>query len=1439
MNRRRHWIRRGVPWLLAFTLIGVTGYKLVQAVSERDLVERASQLRTGNDEAGEPPDPVSAIEVLDKLLARKPRHSEALMEMSRAWVDLGAWNNAIEVLETAMESTSNVKTKVRATDMAMNILAIAKHFDEAFAMGDRLVALEPEKISHALKLGNIYNRGSADSQAQATKRFLAGGTKTMKDLRIEQQIEAYVTEIWREPDLDSLLDELLPEADAVLRQDIAEKLLTARTRFLKAYEILSGYRNFGGWNASVARAYTKALYRVGRLYDAHIEAGMALREPNLSLPHTRDFLEVQALCSVAIEDFGTAADSYERILDLYEQHTEWPPSVFVWWMYECRMKAGQFLWILNHIEDHKQQYGNDVFLRYVHSMALAMAGKTDEARLELSEPFNAVALGGKSFMPPSLRRFPERRREVGMTSFHLFNAIGDKRASQALDAVLALNPEDVEALRLRSGLNLRKGDADGAAQDAFDLLTLHRRDRGDFDLWVDASDALSVQRYGLSLEERAVAKVSQSERWYLRRGNADYAIRETLKNKRVAIPRFESLPDQLFVPGDPALTFAIVLELTQRNDVTRARQELRKLSVAFPQVQEFRYRLGRLLVRGGNFESAAEEFRRLLEDIPSDTEALDLATRTDRALGRHQQAADLINRMILEKPLEVGAVRHGQHLLEIGQADKASRLVDRLVVWTDLNLSTDILVLAGRAKLELGQLNSVSAILNTLSQHTTNSVEVALLGLDLGLVSDKRSLVDAAVNNLQRLAPELFPDQMEAIANRLLKADLLPQLRRVFPPQVTRLPAAQPALRAVARAEKALGDPTEAESLLALRENDELAMLDGFLLAAMQRRTAEAAKELRLTPGLVEQAEQLELILMVANALQGIAALRDQEPEDKLIELGLDRTLDPAALQMLDALLRIMPSFDRLDDVVPAGALSSATATWPLAGKDIERLLLLSVEAPDTARLVAENLLFLVLMGGRDFWERETQSLAEHSLLLLPDLVLPTRALARQAVASGRSLDALRLLQPLIDPEAGAPHLVDLDLFMQASRLQEHGEWGVVYAMRMLNEPGVRQLLADKLTEWGHDAQAKTLYLEILLAEPKNREALGGLLRTMISLRQDDEIVDVVDAALAAHPDDEQLRFVCADALALHRSPPPRAIELMEQLWLFFDDLPQIGEALARANQSDPERVDEILGTMIARIAARSEAGAPGERRNESQTLVRSSTAARRWGLTQRARELNELALRITPGSVRLFNELAYLELKEGNLDTARRYLQVLCVTNVTDRATAMALSKLDFQQLGRPRRAADTVRRTFHGTLPPKAVEILAAEAYLLGNPQDAIKQFHAISRSPLLSADTYLTVARIAYSAGEDAIARLLFEQVLLETDEDDPRRPRCLWLCEERLPTRKQSGARKPPQDVGQAKRVVLPSEAAVSVTSQQVATSRAADRPMAEEASSGDL
>ena len=185
---------------------------------------------------------------------------------------------------------------------------------------------------------------------------------------------------------------------------------------------------------------------------------------------------------------------------------------------------------------------------------------------------------------------------------------------------------------------------------------------------------------------------------------------------------------------DPALAWTIIRERIPRNQLERARNDLRQLTQAHPQVQEFRLQLGKLLVRQGLLESAVAEFAAILEDVPSDTEVIDLLTRIQFATGNSEEAAELVNRMILQDPLGVGAVRYGQQLLERGRASEAEELIKRLLRWPGFKPGRDLFIMSGRAFLALGELDSATAVLVTLSNQYPQNEDVALLGLEASVV---------------------------------------------------------------------------------------------------------------------------------------------------------------------------------------------------------------------------------------------------------------------------------------------------------------------------------------------------------------------------------------------------------------------------------------------------------------------------------------------------------------------------------------------------------------------------------------------------------------------------------------------------------------------------------------------------------------------------------
>jgi tetratricopeptide (TPR) repeat protein len=1381
-RRRRGWFRRLLPWALTAALAGTAGIGLVRTLGAGDPVKAAETLRKGDQAAGRRGDPIAALELLERVLADEPDNVPALFEMARAWQELRAWDNAIETLQRASDASTGIRDKVQAKAMAMSLLATADRYDDAVAVGQDIVALQPEDPVHRLRLGPVYLKGSLSAQSEMLLHFTDPAEKGMDDLRVERQVEAFVTDLWSDADAAALVVRLTPGADSVLRQQITARLEAARLRFRLADETLSGMAAYGGFEPSVARAWCQVLQRSGRLFDAHVEAGMALREAGLNVAFRRDLLDIQAQCAQALDDWAQAAAKQAEILAAYAEQGEQAPYTHLWAHYEARIHAEDWDWILAHVEADRAAWGDDEVLQWARAAALAGTERTVEARDALLEPFAAVSLGGRSLQSTSLRLYPERRRAIALLAFRLFSALADNRAGLALDAMLGLDPQDAEALRLRADLALAQGRHEAAMADAFALLVPERRDMADFQRWYTAADRLSQQRHGATLAERATRRVTDALTLQLSSDEATFTAYKALGLQKPS-GRSPMATDQLFLSVDPALTFAIVEDLVARDEVARARSELRKLSDAFPQVQEFRVRLGRLLVREGQFGYATDEFRRLLESVPGDTEALDLAIRSELALGEPQQAAAFVTRTILADPLGAGAVRYGQRLLDGGRAEQVQKLVERIVRWTEHDTRLDVLVLAARANLQLGRLDDTEAILASLVTTNPNSFDVALLGLDLGLERQQTGLVQASVAALRPVAPELFPDQLRQVATRLLDAGLHLELVAVFDDTVCALPAAQQSLRDVAQAHKALGQPQRADELLERLDDDADAVLDRFVLLCLQGLPDEAARRLRLRPSSDEGLKaRADLCLLAANALMDLRSLNDVQPLERLSLLGAPGLLGEAQAELFDALLRLLPSLTRLQDVQPAAVVDDPLSAYPHAGADVRRLVELARSDPATARRTGQDLVHLLLMQDRPFWADESRLLAEHALTLLPGLAEPARTLARRHLEQGQPREALLLLQPLLLTDAPDPE--DLRLFLEAARDFEHAEWGVALALYFEDQPQALRVLAEALADWGHPAESSQLLAKVLGQSPGDPRALQGQITVLSQLRRHDEVAGLVEQALVEHSEDRELAQACGDALAAPFRPSTRAVALMRFLWDRHPDLDQVGEALARAIADDEPLLREALERLAATAGRRAPLDDPERAATHSQALVRAARTARNSGHGELARAHHAAALRLEPGAINLYRELAFLELELGNLQEARSYLEVLSFVDTTDRDAALALAHLDFRQLGQPARAADIVRRTFTGVTPPDMVEILAAEAWLLGRPDDAINEFVKLSRSPLVSGDTYLTILRIAYAGGGADVARLVAGEALEDFAGDDPRRARVEFLLQKRL-------------------------------------------------------
>ena len=1373
--RRRSLLRRATPWLIAFTIVGTVGWFARQAslMDDDAIVERAESIRVGAPLDGVPKDPTTALDILEPLLERNPRHVQGLIQAARSYADLRDWNKATGLLDRAAEAAETTQERTSALRIAVNYLLQADLYDEAVATSERIAELNPDDPIYDLQVGVALYRGSFKSQSDVV-RTVTSPNKTGVDVAIERDIEAFVTDIWGEPDPDAFVEKLMPDLEGEPRAKLVDDIVDARTRFQRASQRMAGYGEYAGFDADVSRNYVEMLLRSGRVYEASLESAIALRQSNVPIGIQRSLLETVAECFELLDEHGHAADRYQEIVTSYGD--AWVPPRYAFKLMLERLADEDWDWILANDAANSKSFKQDILPDYLRAAALTATGDRERARVAIQDPFSIVSLG--TLMPPSVRGEPAVRREILMLAYDLFSEIGDTRAITALDGILSDAPYDHEARRLRVSQLRSRGLLEGAVADAFELLTPDRRDQADYLLWLDTATALSLQRYGATLEERADKFVSDERSLQVAAVTAAFEASQLRRGRntktRDATDRFSA-----FLPQEPALAHYVTAARIDRHDFARARVELRQLSDAYPEVQQFRYSLGRVLVREGKLEAAAGVFRELLDSVPKDTESLDLAMRIEMALGRQDEAANLVNAMILRDPLGVGAVRYGHRLLDGGYPDQADRLFERIVKLSDHDVGLDAKLIAARAALLQEDWSATEAWVAVLNEQYPQQVEVAMLALQLGLARNASGLIQAAVATLEPLAAGLFPDLMVELCKTLLDGGLYEEMLRIFDVETRTLPAVRPALRYLADAAKATGRHQEAEELLAsLGDLD--SVRDRFILLALLRQPEEAGRRLRLENYSSDIEDERDLCIAVGNALSGFRALVDPEPIAQLAELGLEDEFDPASLQLLDAALRLRPEVLHVDDVVPQGVVLAPRETYPDAGADVERLVTLARESPDEATEALDALILLLISHQRPFWERESRFLAELCLEFVPGLVVPSRILAEKLLARGEPREAIEVLKVVmqagelpIDPRT-------LELFVEATEAFGHAEWGLALVMAHPPTDPAAILLADSLAARGKPKDALDSYQAFLAAHPGDVRATIGSLRALTSLGRQAEAAVVAQRILEQRPEDHALGRACAEILCPIRRPDPEVVTTLETLRVLWPDEHIVLEALARAHRDDPGQMRAILEDLIARVTSQPvEVGTPAASERTTM-LMGAAREARKSGIVDLARTLNELALKIEPGAIIQFRELAFLELEQGNLDKARRYFEVITFVDQNDKESALALARLLFEKAGQPHVAADVIQRAYQHNMPPQAVEILAAEEFLRGQPEEALTSFAKVRNSPLITADTFLSVGRIVFASSlDDPTAVSMFEQFLLLADPEHPARPRAEYL------------------------------------------------------------
>jgi len=1387
MARKRGPLRRLIPWLLLLLLGLCVTFFVRTATEDASVVQTAHELRLGDRENDVEPDPFGAIELLLALLERDPDHFAAHEEIARAYQQIRAFEKTIEHLEQALANAPDEPKRLRTLRQLITAHTAVGEYEEATVYGERIIELQPDDLLRKLQLGDTHYRGSVAAQRELVSRYL-GNYRTQEDVELEELIEAYVTS--RRPDLEAteLASRLV--VDSQRRTHAAELMLAARDRFALARQSIAPlYYGLEGFDLSIATSYVSLLVRSGRYYEAMLEIRTALREPSAQISGARRvLLERMAECSTAVGDWAGAADAHEEIIEsMLADHLPRIPPMMVAALYEARIRAGQWDWIERAAPEDVERFYNDVYIQYAIAAAQTARGQWKKAFETILEPYTTIALGRELTMPSSVRMHPQRRKDVVQLALELFERKGDRRTHDALNYLVTSFPDDTSLRLALVDAELDANNLEAAAIEAQRLLTDDRRDRGDFDRWLSISDRLSEQRFGAGLAERAADKIAGAKRFreQLRTMRRE---RERITGDRVVQHVGPRAAVDLSTPDDPALWFTTIEALLEEGDAVEARLQLRKLASEFPEVNEFRFRLGRLLVRDGLLEAALEEFLVLLDKLPQDSEVLDLAMRTMRALDREEEAARLVSELVLADPLGLGAVRYGHELLDKGRPAEAQRLVERLVRWTDI-ASLDISMLSARAHLAMGDHEAAESILTALINQHPDSVDVITLALELGLEADKGGLRATAIAALDRVAAELFPEQMREIADLLVAAGEHERLLDVIDERIRYLPVAKSTLRTLAEAAKALGRLDETHELLThMDEVDGYAPLDRFLLLSMQGDTQDAAHRVRLESSHTVLGDLSGLCLTVADALAGREVLLDADPGGRVADLAAPLELDEVALDLLDAALRVAPSLEDLDEVLPPEVVTAPREVYGSAGPDVERLVALGRDEVLEARTVWRMLLHMILTGDRSFWGRERTFLAESLRERVPDLAFPTRMLARDRLRAGDAEAALAMLFPLISADEPDPEA--LRMFTVAARLMGHPEWGVAVTAELREQSDEALLLiADLMRGEGLHGIAQGLYEDLLERAPDHPRALEGIVQVTRARRDDDAMIQAVRRSIEVHPDDAELMRTCANAIALVRAPGENVVHLLATLFERDPDNNLLGEALARAQRDDPEAMRATLETMVERARDAPLAGEdPEDARTRVGNLTRAARTARDAGFFDLAEAFNDVALLIDPAGIDQYRELALVARERGDARTMRRYLEAVNVLEPSDRESAMTLARLLFDEFGEPVEGAAVIRRSFPtGATPAEALVILAGELFLKGRPEAAIQIFYRIQDAPTIPEMVFLEIGQIAYASGEDELARQLFDHVLDNAPPSHPRLPRLRYLREKHLDDR----------------------------------------------------
>lgn len=233
------------------------------------------------------------------------------------------------------------------------------------------------------------------------------------------------------------------------------------------------------------------------------------------------------------------------------------------------------------------------------------------------------------------------------------------------------------------------------------------------------------------------------------------------------------------------------------------------------------------------------------------------------------------------------------------------------------------------------------------------------------------------------------------------------------------------------------------------------------------------------------------------------------------------------------------------------------------------------------------------------------------------------------------------------------------------------------------SDPGVVSLAAGFYASQGEQDRSRTLLNEALAKNPKQAELLLALARVEWSARRMDAARSALQRLIDAHPDNNLAQLTLIDLelaqgnssaaverlQAMHEANP-KAVEpsmLLARLALARDDAKEADRYVTAALQAAPNRGDVLqsAGSLYLESGRFDQALAlfqDATQNNSSSPQAWLNLARAQLGLSQRgpARESLERALNLQPNWLPAVGTLAFLELQDGNGDSALARIEAL-----------------------------------------------------------------------------------------------------------------------------------------------------------------------------------